>query len=598
MTLNRTQPSLNRDFYILSLIIIGILILVSVWVAVDTVSTYERNVAKQLESEALRVDRALIVEIENTSYILESVGRQIQATGTDSNNIAQLFFSFVKSKEPTRSILSWVNKAQMITVSNNLGVLELPIDVSDRDYVKKSIAEPWKVHIGRPIDGRLSNKWVLPLSLGLTDKNGTYMGSAVFAIDAESMSNDIGHTVKDEGVHFAITNTALTLLTQTPQYEAFFNRNFDATELAKNNFDTNRSGLYSKGSLFSNSRIYSYYERSSQYPYIIFLGIDAETSHKAIYKLLMPRLFQLFVIAIFLLFVLWTVRKRIIFPVIALTDRTSMIIHGHPFKNETYSGPLEIEQLANEIKRLYDYIEERRRIEAELRSKNNELTRIREAAQLTNQVKADFFAYVGHELTEPVETILTQIETVKDQHFGPINNPKYIPPAEDIFESAKQLLAMLSDIKSISKAETGLMGLHESDVDLGFIAQKAARIFREKKSGHYEVHVELGSELPNIRGDELRLKQTVLNILNAASTQLNNGDNIRITSSVRAQEVSLIFSYSAPTSLTTSARSRQSLDFALARLLVGMHQGTLEIKTTADRVTTVTIKFPAIRLVQ
>jgi signal transduction histidine kinase len=597
MSLNRTQPSLNRDFYILSLIIISILVLVSIWVAVDTVSTYERNVMKQLESEALRVDRALIVEIENASYILESVGRQIQATGTDSDNVAQLYFSFVKSKEPTRSILSWVNKAQMITVSNNLGVLEHPIDVSDRDYVKKSIAEPWKVHIGRPIDGRLSNKWVLPLSLGLTDKNGTYMGSAVFALDAESLGNDIGHTVKEEGVHFAITNTALTLLTQSRAHEQFFMHNFDTTTLAKIDFDNMKSGTYSTGSLFSNSRIYSYYEHSSQYPYIIFLGIDASTSHQAIYRLLMPRLFQLLVIAVFLLFVLWTVRKRIIFPVIALTERTAQIVHGKPFRNDSYSGPLEIEQLAGEIKRLYEYIEERRRVEAELRSKNNELTRIKEAATLTNHVKADFFAYVGHELTEPVEVILAQIETVKDQHFGPIGNIKYLPPAEDIFDSAKQLLAMLNDIKSISKAETGLMALNESDVDLAFVVQKAARIFREKKAGNFEIHTDLNNELPNVRGDELRLKQTVLNIMNAAATQLNTGDAIRITSSMRAQEVSLIFSYSAPPSLPTSARSRQSLDLALARLLVGMHQGTLEIKTTSDRVTTVTVKLPAIRVV-
>jgi len=595
MTLNRTQPSLNRDFTLLSVFIIFILVLVSLWVTVETVKTYQRDVMKQMESEALRVDRALIVEIENASYILESVGRQIQATGPNAENIAQLYFSFSKSEGPKRSILSWVDKSQMITVSNNLGVLEIPIDVSDRDYVKKSIAEPWKVHIGRPIDGRLSSKWVLPLSLGLTDKNGTYMGSVLIALDAELLGENIGRTVKDSGIHFAITNTALTLLTQSRPHEKFFTDNFDVTELSKIDFEKNRADRYSSGTLFDSKKIDSYYERSSQYPYIIFLGLDAKESHKAIYKLLMPRLFQLIVIAIFLLFVLWTVRKRIIQPVIALTEETSEIVRGKPFKNEQPLGPLEIEQLALEIKRLYEYIEERRRVEGELRLKNAELTRIKEAAHLTNQVKADFFAYVGHELTEPVETILAQIETVKQQHFGPIGNTKYLITAENIYEHAQQLLGMLSDIKAISKAETGLLALNDADLDLSFIVQKAVRIFRERKGG-IDIQVDLSAELPQVKADELRVKQMVLNILNAAATQLSPGETVRITSSLKAQEVTVCFSYTTPPTMANAARSKQSLDLAMARLLVGMHQGTLEMKTTSDRVTTIAVKFPALRV--
>lgn len=587
----RTQPSLSRDFALLSVFIIFILVLVSVWVAVETRSTYDHEVQKQMESEALRLDRGLIVEIENASYILESVGRQIQATSAKEDNVAQLFFSFAKAEGSRRSIFSWVNKAQMLTVSNNLGVLEKPIDVSDRDYVKKSIAEPWKVHIGRPIEGRLSRKWVLPLSLGLTDKNGTYVGSVIVALDTSLLSDNIGRTMKDTGIRFAVTNLALTLITQAPQSEQFFNSNFDINTLAKIDFDKFPSGEYSRGSLFNKHHIYSYYERSSQYPYIIFLGLDAEKSSSALYKLLMPRIFQLFVIAIFLLFVLWTVRKRIIQPVIELTGLAAAVTRGERFNAEQARGPLEIEQLAQEIKRLYDYIEERRRVESELRLKNTELTRIKEAAQLTNQVKADFFSHVGHELAEPAEQILEQIETLKDQHFGPIGNSKYLSSANEIHQQTQQLIAMLEEIKAISKAETGLLALNESEVDLNFILQKTVRIFREKL-GNVEVQVDISNALPNMRGDELRIKQLILNILNAIGSQCGPGDSVRITNALRAQELSLIFSYSA----STRGGARNGLSLALARLLVAMHQGTLEMKTTADRVTIVTVKFPALRV--
>lgn len=596
MTGTRTQPSLSRDFALLSVFIVFILVLASIWVTFETYGNYEKDVAKQMERESLRLDRALIVEIENASYILESIGRQIQATSDDPANVAQLLFSFAKTEGPKRGIFSWVNKEQMITVSNNLGVLDKTIDVSDRDYVKKSIAEPWKVHIGRPIEGRLSHGWIVPLSLGLTDKNGTYLGSVVVALDTEALNNTISRSIKDAGIHFAITNLSLTLLTQTPASLEFFNSSFDVNRLAKIDFEKSTSGNYSKASVFNRSQTYTYYERSSQYPYVIFLGLDASQSAQALRKMLVPRLFQLLVIAVFLLFVLWTVRKRIIQPVISLTEQTATIVRGDGFTANHTHGPLEIEQLAYEIQRLFDYISERRRVEAELRLKNAELTRIKEAAQITNQVKADFFAYVGQELTEPVESIMQQIETLKDQHFGPIGNSKYLAHASDIHDQTKLLIAMLEDIKAISKAETGLLALNESDIDLSFVLQKTIRIFREKVGPNTEVQIDINNSLPHVRGDELRVKQLVLNILNAIAQQLSSTEAIRITSSLKAQELSLSFSYTVNSSLISSARSKQGLDLALARLLIALHQGTLEMKTTADRLSVITIKFPALRV--
>ena len=599
----RTQPSLNRDFTLLSLFILFVLLLVSAWVSIETTHNYRREVDKQMESESLRLDRALIVQVENASYLLESVGRQIAASGTNNQEaIAQLFFSFAKTEGPKRSNFSWINKDQMLTVSSNLGVLPKPIDVSDRDYLKKSIAEPWKVHIGRPIDGRMSQKWVLPMSLGLTDSNGTYAGSVIVALDTGALAEDIGKTLKDSGVRFAITNLALTMLTQTDASQKFFDESFDPKALTAIDFDQQPAGFYSEGSLFNSRKSFTYYERSSEYPYIIFLGLDPHITQAQLRAQLMPRLLQLIIIAIFLLLVLYILRRRIIQPVIQLSGETSKIIRGEGYNETAVTGPLEIEQLGHEIKRLADFIAERQRVESELRIKNAELNRIKEAAQLTNQVKAEFFSYVGEQLTEPTEMILQQIETLKDQQFGPLGNPIYAQHALEVYEHAQQLLAMLADIKSISDAETGLLALTETDVDLNFILQKTIRIFRDR--GSVEVQLDTNPNLPRLRGDELRIKQLVLNILQASARYLGTGDTIRITSALKAQELTLSFSYIGSTqdarlkSLGTvvASRTKQGLDLALARLLVAMHQGALEMKTTQDRTTTITVRFPAIRV--
>lgn len=591
----KTQPSLSRDFTLLAFFIVFILLLTSVWVTFQAFKNYEQDTLERMQSEALRIDRGLIVQLENSAYLLESLGRQIQATGTNPEGIAQLFFSFAKSENPKRAIFSWVNKDQMITVSNNLGVLDKPIDVSDRDYVKKSIAEPWKVHIGRPIDGRLSHAWILPLSLGITDQNGTFLGSVIVALDTDALTENLSHDSKDSVMHFAITNQSFTLLTQTAEKRKFFSDHFDTKQLDKINLEETSSGEYSQASLFNSKQIYAYFERSSQYPFVIFIGMDAKQSAMGLRKIILPRLVQLCVLALFLLFVLWTVRKRLIYPVINLTQQTAGILNGEPFKAHLQNGPIEIEQMAFQIKQLADFIVERQRIEQELRAKNAELARIRDAAQVTNQVKADFFAYVGQELTEPVELILQQIETIKDQHFGPLNNSKYQTSANEIHAQASQLLGLLEDIKSISKAETGLLGLNESSVDLNFLLQKAVRIFREKQEKEIDTNLDITTTLPLIRGDELRIKQLILNILATISMQCDTRDPIRITSSIKAQELSLNFTFRSEP-MGRGMRQRNSLDLALARLLIALHQGTLEMKTQADRMSVITLKFPALRV--
>src|SRR5262249_22797991 len=159
------------------------------------------------------------------------------------------------------------------------------------------------------------------LALGLTDDNGTYAGSVIVALDIQQLTDDIGRVVKDSGVHFAITNLALTLITQTPASERFFSQTFDTDTLSKIDFRKVTSGEFSKASYFDHKKIFSYFERSSQYPFIIFLGYDSAYSFHSIREMLLPRLSQLTIIALFLLFVLWTVRRRLIQPVMHLTSQ-------------------------------------------------------------------------------------------------------------------------------------------------------------------------------------------------------------------------------------------------------------------------------------
>lgn len=605
----RTQPSLSRDFTMLSLFILFILVVVSIWVARQTHNENGERILKQLENESLRIDRALIVEIENASYILESVGRQIAIMPElDLERVNQLFQSFDRRDYAKNSFFSWGNNNQMLVDSSVTGVLSPPIDISDRDYVKKAITKPWELHIGRPVQGRISNKWVLPLSLGITNKKGEYLGVLILSLDISNLTREISKVIKEQGISFAITNLSLTLLTQDSADVDFFSKNFDIKQLAGIDFDSAPTSILNKPHVWDGTGIYSYYERSSEYPYVIFLGYDAKLSAEAVRSTLIPQIAQLCAIAGFLLYVLWLVKRRIIQPVIQLTQQVHRMARGERMNLVSEPGPIEIEYLQHEIQRLYKYLEERRRVESELRTKNAELLKIKEAARITHQVRADFYEQVGQQLSEPIAQIQAQAETLKDQHFGPLPNSKYQQNATDIYLLAEQVNMVLQDIRSITEAESGLLIINETEFEITSLLQKTVRQFKEKEGQNLDIQLDFGHKNLLVRADELRFRQLLLTLLHECSAHLNAGDVIRISVQDKGDELQLLFGYGEPTdrdhrrgrSLDLSQRQQKihGLSIALARLLVAMHEGSMETRTLPDKTFQIIVRWPQSRILR
>lgn len=606
----RTQPSLSREFTLIALFIVFILLLVSVWIVWRTNEYNGERVLRQLESESLRIDRALIVEIENGSYVLESVGRQIAAMKDPNlNDINQLLQSFDRRNYAKNSFFSWGDDRQLLVTSSVTGPMKDPVDISDRDYVKKALTKPWSLYIGRPIEGRISNKWVLPLSLGVSNKEGKYLGVLVLSLDISNLTREVSKVIKEQGISFAITNLSLTLLTQDSGDVGFFSKYFDIKRLANIDFESAPTGVLSRGDLWGSDAIYSYYERSGKYPYVIFLGYDAKKNAEALRSILFPRLLQLCVIAGFLLWVLWDVRRRIIQPVVNLTSIVRSIARGEQVNTHMERGPIEIEMLHHEILRIYQYLSERKKLEHELRSKNNELLKIKEAAEITNQVKAEFYAQVGQQLSEPVQHIQAQAETLKDQHFGPLPNAKYQQNASEIFSIADQVLQVLQDIRSITEAESGLMMINDSDIDLTQLTQKTVRQFKEKEGQNLDIQIDYPPDLPHITGDELRFRQLLLTLLHESAAQLTAGDQIRISATDKGDEMHILFGYGqepdpdrrrrgGSVDLSSRPQRNQGLSIALTRLLVAMHQGTMETRTLPDKTFQILIRWPGSRIIR
>ena len=265
--------------------------------------------------------------------------------------------------------------------------------------------------------------------------------------------------------------------------------------------------------------------------------------------------------------------------------------------------------MSQAIRQLSQYINERKRIEAELSTKNRELTKIREAAEVTNRVKADFFEQVGASLMKPSKTIMEYADSMRSELFGAIGNAKYKEMAVIIHEETGQIIEMLEDVSAISRAETGLLALSETPLDIGFMIKKCLRLLRDKPQfKHMEVISDVDDNVPKLLADELRIKQVFLNLLMCVARQTEEEDVIRVFAKYRQEQIIVEMVYTpqdvsrfsgSVNELPRRARYQDALSassfglgFALSQLIVSMHEGEVLVKSMPDRTAKIEIIFP------
>ena len=621
----RIQSSLSRDFVLFAALMFCLLALASLWVAYGTYESHSDRILNQLENEAIRIDRELIVEIKNSSYLLESLGRQVsQIDTTDQSHVSRLLRSF-DDGDKDQNIFGWIDTAQSLTISSHRGILTKSIPVGDRDFTKKSLIQTWQPQIGRPVVSRLSEKWVLPLSMGITDVSGKYLGSLVVYMSIDRLTQNIKDKIQDAGISYAIlSRTLVPIATMASEEHAGLDTTllpFD--KLAGIDFNTKPSGIISRANLFKRDEKHALYETSSKFPYIILIAYDSQTSSQQLFSLLLPRLIEIALICALLLFVLWVLKVRLIRPVERLSEETQRLLRGElAFTGAVDNAPKEIEQLALQIKKLGRYVVERQRTADELLVKNTYLRRIKENAQLMNKVRTQFLVAMTEELSKPIDFIREHAETIKDQHFGPIRNEAYIQQAGDIHKSSRQLGQMIVDIQSIAELEQGVFIVYEKSVNVNFVIHKSLRTFLEQpQHRHIDVKLRQDESLPSLFIDENRLHQILLNLLTGAAYQLASGSSMLLESSVETndnseQEYVFMLKYNLRPVDSDEIDSHtkffnlldihekeapllirsEGINLALTRMLVSLYQGTMEVKTSSNRVARIYIRFPESRI--
>jgi signal transduction histidine kinase len=186
-------------------------------------------------------------------------------------------------------------------------------------------------------------------------------------------------------------------------------------------------------------------------------------------------------------------------------------------KNQLFDSQQEVQRSYMRQKALTD----------QLQSINTELEEARAAALEAKNFRGQFLANMSHELRTPLNAIIGFSETMLNfpmMYEGQALPTAYKGDMTQIYTSGKHLLQLINDILDLSKVDAGKLDLEIERVELdaifknvlatatGLVGDKPIKLKRSTPA-----------TLPPVRGDSLRLRQVILNLMSNAAKFTDSG---------------------------------------------------------------------------
>ncbi len=142
-------------------------------------------------------------------------------------------------------------------------------------------------------------------------------------------------------------------------------------------------------------------------------------------------------------------------------------------------------------------------------------------AENANRAKSDFLANMSHEIRTPINAIIGMNEMILRE----FDDKTLLEYSSNIDSASRTLLSTVNDILDFSKIESGKMEIINSEYNPGRILNDVITMIDVKaKQKKLTFNINVDKNIPEkLIGDEIRIKQILINLLNNAVKYTPNG---------------------------------------------------------------------------
>jgi signal transduction histidine kinase len=134
---------------------------------------------------------------------------------------------------------------------------------------------------------------------------------------------------------------------------------------------------------------------------------------------------------------------------------------------------------------------------------------------------------LAHELKTPLNAVLGYAELIRDQHFGAIENPRYVRYAAEIHEAASHLARLCDGAMGLARADSDRVVVEDVRIDEVFERARSMLQGLAEKSG-VRLKIEIEPGFPVLRTDGAKVMQIVLNLAGNAIKFTPAGGRVKV----------------------------------------------------------------------
>ncbi|MBL0318473.1 MAG: hypothetical protein IPP74_04145 [Alphaproteobacteria bacterium] len=417
-----------------------------------------------------------------THSVLQIMSRTIRVNYEDPNYISSLLRDYSYATKSAYSsawtIFSWANNQHYITVDAFFGIMEQPYDLSSRDYITYTVQHPGILHLGKPVYGSTSRRWMIPGGLGVTDIDGTFIGTLTIGFDIEKITQVLQGETNSDSLQFALLNlqgepvikSDPTLqefdqvkITASPNYPSVSIRDFISSDLKFSKQD----GRWAQ----TDHRFYFY--RVQGYPYILYANLDSSFIFNELLRSSVQKSGPLIAFLVIVITLFFIARYR----------------------------------------------------------QNYLMNRIHSASSLLKRAsvsKEEFLSQIVFELRNPLSMVISISETMQQETFGTIPE-HYKNFIKDIELYSRDALDFIDDVSDLSHASSLSHAFQVVPFDIGAIIRRSMNQ-NMSLSMHRQIRLQshIEHQLPKLLSDPKRIKQILNHFIRNAISVSNNFSTITV----------------------------------------------------------------------